>query len=94
MLGEEVDIDLLQEVMELGYSNDLTDSEVRALRRDPFLIAYAKALPYRTVVTLEGVQTESKPKNRKIPLACRLVKVRCISLFDMLDELNFRIPLI
>ena len=92
MLREEVDIYLLQEVMESGYSKDLTDSEIRALRRDPFLIAYAKAQPNRTVVTLEGVQSESKPKNRKIPLACKLVGVRCISLFDMLDELNFRIP--
>jgi hypothetical protein len=42
-LHETVDITLVQNVVNNGYAPDLTDVEVEAIGRDPFLIAYALA---------------------------------------------------
>jgi len=40
LLGEEVDSDLVQIVVNEGYAHDLTDDELEQIGRDPFLIAY------------------------------------------------------
>lgn len=93
LLDENVDILLVNKVVEQGYANDLTDDEIHKLGRDPFLIAYALAArPDRCVVTLEAVQNRAKPKNRKIPLVCALLKIPCINTFALIRELDFKIP--
>ena len=93
LLDEDVDILLVNKVIEQGYANDLTDDEIHKLGRDPFLIAYALAArPDRCVVTLEGVQSNAKPKNRKIPLVCAMLKIPCINTFALIRELDFKIP--
>jgi hypothetical protein len=39
--AEYVDIRIVNQVIEQGYANDLTDDEIEQLNEDPFLIAYA-----------------------------------------------------
>ena len=90
LLDENVDILLINKVIEQGYAKDLTDDEIHKLGRDPFLIAYALARPDRCVVTLEAVQNSAKPKNRKIPLVCAMLKISCINTFALIRELDFR----
>jgi hypothetical protein len=41
--AEYVDIRIVNQVIEQGYANDLTDDEIEQLNEDPFLIAYALA---------------------------------------------------
>lgn len=90
LLDENVDILLINKVIEQGYAKDLTDDEIHKLGMDPFLIAYALASPDRCVVTLEAVQNSAKPKNRKIPLVCAMLKIPCINTFALIHELDFR----
>lgn len=64
---------------------------------DAVLIAYALAdKANRKVVTLEGVQITGdilpQPRKRKIPLVCRQLGVQCINTFELIRELDFRIP--
>ena len=93
LLDEDVDILLVNKVIEQGYAKDLTDDEIHTLGRDPFLIAYALAArPDRCVVTLEAVQNRAKPKNRKIPLVCAMLKIPCINTFALIHRLDFKIP--
>lgn len=54
---------------------------------DPWVIAYAKALGGR-VVTFEVPQPEAKKP--KIPDVAGHFGIRCITLWDMLDELGWR----
>ena len=92
LLDEQVDHQLLiNEVMEQGYEIEKpTIIDLRKIGRDPFLIAYALARPDRCVVTLEAVQNSAKPKNRKIPLVCAMLKIPCINTFALIRELDFR----
>ena len=43
LLDESVSADLVANVVDRGYANDLTDDELEIMGRDPFLIAYALA---------------------------------------------------
>ena len=79
LLDEEVDVALVQDVITIGYANDLTDSDAEQIGRDPFLIAYALAQPAdRCVVTVEGPKPSKKRQNRHIPDVCGGLGVRCM----------------
>ncbi len=56
---------------------------------DGWVIAHAMA-EKGTVVTQESEQT--KKKKVKVPTVCKDSGVRCIDTFQMLDELDFKIP--
>lgn len=72
------------------YAPDLTDDELEAIGRDPFLIAHALADPgNRCVVTTEVSKPTWKRQNRKIPDVCRDVGVQCCDTFTMLRALQF-----
>ena len=43
VLDEEVQENLVQDVTERGYADDLTEAEIVKIGRDPFLIAYTLA---------------------------------------------------
>lgn len=91
---------LVESVLLNGYGfirSDLDDIATIEQTNDAILIAYALAdRSNRCVVTLEGVQGPDtrlpKPQNRKIPLVCRQLGVTCIDTFDLIRELDFRIP--
>ncbi len=72
------------------YAPDLTDDELEAIGRDPFLIAHALADPgNRCVVTTEVSKPTWKRQNRKIPDVCRDAGVQCCDTFTMLRALQF-----
>ena len=99
-LGEEQLEQTVIHVLEQGYGFDpstFLDDIPLANTNDAMLIAYAfAAKENRCVVTLEAVQhienTLPNPENRKIPLVCNLLGVSCIDTFDLIRELDFRIP--
>ena len=92
---------LVESVLLDGYGfnqSDLDDITTIEQTNDAILIAYALSdRDNRCLVTLEGVQSPRdqlpKPQNRKIPLVCRRLGVTCIDTFDLIRELDFRIPL-
>lgn len=91
LLDEDVDILFVNNVVEQGYANNLTDDETHKLGMDPFLIAYALAArPDRCVVTLEASKPSAKRANRRIPDVCKQLNIRCIDTFAMLRALDFR----
>lgn len=91
---------LVESVLLNGYGfnrSDVDDITTVEQTNDAILIAYALAdRCNRCVVTLEGVQNPDArlpmPHNRKIPLVCRRMGVTCIDTFDLIRELDFRIP--
>lgn len=87
----DVDVEprLVQQVT-AQYAPDLTDDELEAIGRDPFLIAHALADPgNRCVVTTEVSKPTWKRQNRKIPDVCRDAGVQCCDTFTMLRALQF-----
>jgi hypothetical protein len=85
----DVEPQLVQQVTR-QYAPDLTDDELEAIGRDPFLIAHALADPgNRCVVTTEVSKPTWKRQNRKIPDVCRDVGVQCCDTFTMLRALQF-----
>lgn len=72
------------------YAPDLTDDELEAIGRDPFLIAHALADPgNRCVVTTETTKRRQQRQNRRIPDVCADVGVQCCDTFAMLRALRF-----
>ncbi len=92
LLGEDVNESLKNRVIEQGYANDLTDAEINNLGNDPFLIAYAMAESDRCVVTLEVSRPSKTRANRRIPDVCTTFNIRCINTFELIRELDFKIP--
>ena len=70
--------------------------ELNKVRKDPLLIAYALTQQRTCIVTLEAKQENAtdamKRHKRKIPFVCRKLGIRCIDTFDLIRELDFRIP--
>lgn len=90
LLAEEVDPELVRQVLATGYAPDLSDDEVEQIGRDPFLVAYALALPAdRCVVTTEVSALRKQRQNRRIPDVCASVGVTCCDTFAMLRALRF-----
>ena len=90
LLEEEVDVGLVQHVTSAGYAPDLTDIELEAVGRDPFLIAYALVdVENRTVVTGE-VRSNKQRQNRPIPSVCDTLGVRSCDQFAFGRSLDFR----
>ena len=90
LLKEEADPVFISQVVEKGYAADLDEKEMRKIGRDPFLISYACAKPCeRSVVTMEKSAPRRERANRKIPDVCEDLEIRCINLFELIDELDF-----
>lgn len=90
LLEEDVDVGLVQRVIGEGYAPDLTDIELEAIGRDPFLIAYALAdIDNRVVVTGE-VRSRKIRQNRPIPSVCDEFGVRSCDQWQFGRELDFR----
>lgn len=70
--------------------------ELNKIRKDPLLIAYALTQQNTCIVTLEAKQENAtdtmKRHKRKIPFVCRKLRIRCIDTFELIRELDFRIP--
>lgn len=91
LLRENVDITLVQHVVTNGYAPDLTDVEVEAVGRDPFLIAYALANPVeRCVVTVEVSRSSLERQNRRIPDVCNDLGVQWCGPFALNKRLGFK----
>lgn len=72
------------------YAPDLTDDELEAIGRDPFLIAHALADPgNRCVVTTEVSKPRLQRQNRRVPDICADVGVQWCDTFAMLRALQF-----
>ena len=90
VLDESVDVELVQQVVSMGYAPDLHDDEIEKIGRDPFLIAYALANPSgRTVVTTEVSRPSTKRANRKVPDVCQAVGVLSCGPFALNKALGF-----
>lgn len=90
-LDEEANPELVARVVYSGYADDITDVEIEKLGRDPFLIAYALAIPTRRcVVTAEVRAPKRQRANRRIPDVCEGLGVRAVGVFDLLRLLDFR----
>ena len=91
ILDEEVDSEIVNLVVSDGYADDLADTEVEQLGKDPFLIAYALADPEnRCVITTEVSRPSRIRANRHIPDVCSDLNICCRSTFDLVRELDFR----
>ena len=91
LLDEAVDVDLVRQVIGEGYALDLTDIEIEKLNQDPFLVAYALAVPgQRRVVSNENSKPSTRRANRKVPDVCDYFGVACWHAFRFFRELDFR----
>ena len=83
--------DLVARVTEEGYGDNLSDVDIAKIGRDPFLIAYAvQDTTYRTVVSNEVSRPSTQGANRRVPDVCTQFNVRCINVFQLIRELDFR----
>jgi len=89
-LTEEVDIDLVRQVTNEGYANDLSDIELEKIERDPFLIAYALVNPAeRTIVTTENSKPSRLRANRHIPDVSNDFGIQSINTYELTRLLRF-----
>ncbi|MDO8674743.1 MAG: DUF4411 family protein [Candidatus Omnitrophota bacterium] len=90
LLTEQVDAILVSRITDEGYAPDLTDNEVEAIGRDPFLIAYAMAkIKERCVVTTEVSRPRRLRENRHLPDVCGGFGVCCCNTFKFIKDSNF-----
>ena len=89
ILAEEVDAVVLNEVLAQGYAQDLTDSELEKIGRDPFLISYARIAADRIVVTKEVSRPSAQRANRQVPDVCNAFGVQCVTDFDFFKAAGF-----
>lgn len=90
LFDEEARPELVQQVVG-HYAANLTDDELEAIGRDPFLIAYALADPgNRCIVTTEVSKPRLQRQNRRIPDVCADAGVQCCDTFAMLRARRFR----
>lgn len=94
ILDEAADPHLLQHAIEVGYQggkSPLADYEYVQIGQDAFLIAYALALPNRTVVTREVSKTTQRRGNTRLPDACDLCGVKWMTDFELYRQLDFNL---
>lgn len=87
--------ELVNRVFAEGYNLPVPSTdELRKIRKDPLLIAYAFATPEVCIVTLESKQENAtdmmKRHKRSIPFVCRKLGIRSINTFELIRELDFR----
>lgn len=90
ILDEEADQGIVNDVLEQGYGENLTDSEIEKIGRDPFLVAYALAQPDRCVVSKEVSSPKKQRANRKVPDVCADVGAKIMKDFDLYKALGFK----
>jgi hypothetical protein len=90
LLEEEVNISLVQRVTAQGYAPDLTDIELEAIGRDPFLIAYALAKADNRMVVTGEVRSNKQRQNRPIPSVCDTLGVNSCDQWAFGRALDFR----
>lgn len=91
ILEEEVDPDIFNEIIDLGYAADLNDTEQQKIGRDPFLIAYARMGSDRIVVTKEVSRPAKLRANRKVPDICDHFGVQWVDDFELYRILDFKV---
>lgn len=90
LFQEEADPAIVAAVTMDGYAADLDEAEQEKVGRDPFLIAYGYADPDgRIVVSFETSAPSKQRGNRKIPDVCNDLGVKCRTLFDVIEVLDF-----
>lgn len=90
ILDEAADLALVQEVTDIGYGKNLTDSDLLKVGRDPILISYAYKNPKRIVVTKEVSRPGKQGANRKIPDVCKDLAVFWTRDFELYKILDFK----
>lgn len=91
LLDESVSANLVANIVDRGYANDLTDDELLKMGNDPFLIAYALAdRNRRCVVSTEASKPSRVRANRYIPDVCDDFDILCIDTFQLIRTLDFR----
>ena len=90
LLDEDVREALATLVTEEGYAADLSDNEIEKIGRDPFLIAYALAVPgQRCVVSNESSRPSRVRANRHVPDVCAHFNIPFRNTFQLIRELDF-----
>ena len=90
LFAEEADPEVVAAVTAKGYAQDLDEAEQETVGRDPFLIAYGVvAADERCVVSFEVSAPSKKRANRKVPDVCADLGVKCVTLFDVIEALDF-----
>jgi len=90
LLNEEVDPDLVVAVLKAGYGDNLNDTEIEQIGRDPFLVAYGFKDPVaRIIVSVEVSAPSKKRANRRVPDVCKDNGISCCNTFAMLKALGF-----
>ena len=92
VLNEEVDQQVFNHVIDTAYAPDLADHELEEAGRDPFLVTYGLMQENRTIVTKEISSPSKLRGRRKVPDACDILNIPCISDFRFYEARNFRIP--
>jgi hypothetical protein len=93
LLDQEADINLVQEVVRKGYSENLSDTELQQLGRDPFLISYALFPELNgsvCVVTTEISKPSKKRANKHVPDVCATFSITSRNAFEFSKILGFR----
>ena len=92
ILPEEVDQGLFNRVLDNAYAPDLKDDELEEAGQDPFLIAYGLMGLERVIVTKEISRPTKKRGRRKVPDACNIMGIPCVTDFEFYKKRNFHIP--
>ena len=90
LLSEEAEQPIVQKVVNEGYASDLSDYELEAIGRDPFLISYALGNPNRCIVTVETSSPKKQRQNRKVPDVCSSLGIACCDPFKLYRDLGFK----
>ena len=87
-LREDVDPEVVADIIDTCYADDLTDDEVIKIGRDPFLVAHAAALD-ATIVTTEGTKPRKTRANRHLPDAGKDYGLLTINTYEFIKKLDF-----
>jgi hypothetical protein len=82
--------EVVQQVVKVGYADDLTDVEVEKIGRDPFLISYGFVDPNRCIATTEISKPSRTRHNRQIPDVCAALSVSWCGPWDLNKSLGFK----
>ncbi len=91
LLGENALPQLVDKAVRIGYAADITEDELEALGRDPFLVAYGLRSPgSRCIVTTEVSKPSRQRSNRHIPDVCRDFGINTATTFQLIRDLDFQ----